>query len=120
MVFQQEHDCKAFGAGIDNDHYNFALPNWGAPRPLSGNQLLSGTAIPNSELGRPGDFYYRTTTQELYGPRTDNNDEVVVSFPVERVPTPNTGYSIAVNFTPRGTTNTIQLFNANWISGTTN
>lgn len=35
----------------------------------NGNTLLNGTAVPTTE-GVNGDFYLRTTTSELYGPKT--------------------------------------------------
>jgi len=35
----------------------------------TGNQLLHGTAVPTTE-GVNGDFYLRTTTSDLYGPKT--------------------------------------------------
>lgn len=38
----------------------------GAP----GSQILSGIAVPAMSLGRIGDFYFRTSTSDFYGPKT--------------------------------------------------
>ncbi|MCA5004538.1 hypothetical protein [Sphingobacterium bovistauri] len=38
----------------------------GAP----GSQILSGTAAPDTSLGRIGDFYFRIATSDFYGPKT--------------------------------------------------
>lgn len=38
----------------------------GAP----GSQILSGIAAPDINLGRIGDFYFRTSTSDFYGPKT--------------------------------------------------
>lgn len=35
----------------------------------AGSQFLSGTTQPNAGHGKPGDFYFRTTTGELFGPK---------------------------------------------------
>lgn len=35
-----------------------------------GNTILSGTTVPGSGVGVNGDYYFRTTTTELYGPKT--------------------------------------------------
>lgn len=52
---------------------------WGAPTNLKGtngqdgapgSQILSGTAVPSMSLGRIGDFYFRTSTSDFYGPKT--------------------------------------------------
>src|SRR5690625_2694892 len=37
-----------------------------------GSQFLSGTAVPASSLGNVGDFYFRTSTSVLYGPKTSS------------------------------------------------
>jgi hypothetical protein len=35
-----------------------------------GATILSGTTVPNSALGHDGDFYLRTNTSEIYGPKS--------------------------------------------------
>lgn len=37
---------------------------------LSGGQILSGTRLPTDRLGTTGDFYFRTGTDQLFGPKT--------------------------------------------------
>ena len=37
-----------------------------------GSQFLSGTSTPSSSLGNVGDFYFRTSTSVLYGPKTSS------------------------------------------------
>ncbi len=37
---------------------------------LDGKTVLNGTAVPAAGLGTNGDFYIRTSTNELYGPKT--------------------------------------------------
>lgn len=52
---------------------------WGAGSSLkgaagtSGTKMLSGTAEPATSLGATGDFYFRTTTGILYGPKTSSS-----------------------------------------------
>ncbi len=36
----------------------------------SGGLVLSGTALPTDRLGTTGDFYFRTSTDQLFGPKT--------------------------------------------------
>ena len=49
---------------------------WGTPINLKGvkgedgSKIYSGTAIPTTSLGNVGDFYFRTTTGDFYGPKT--------------------------------------------------
>lgn len=35
-----------------------------------GSMFYSGTVVPAATLGKVGDFYFRTTTSDLYGPKT--------------------------------------------------
>lgn len=50
--------------------------NWGTPinlkgvRGEDGSRIYSGTTVPASPLGNVGDFYFRTTTGDFYGPKT--------------------------------------------------
>jgi hypothetical protein len=52
---------------------------WGAPTSLkgtngtNGNTILSGTAAPDPTEGVNGDFYLRTDTGELYGPKASGS-----------------------------------------------
>lgn len=55
---------------------------WGNPTVLKGesgspgqpgSQFLSGTTIPSPNIGKPGDFYFRTNTTELFGPKLADN-----------------------------------------------
>jgi hypothetical protein len=41
----------------------------GAPG-ADGRTILNGTGVPSGGLGNDGDFYIRTTTEEIYGPKT--------------------------------------------------
>ena len=49
---------------------------WGIPINLKGvkgadgTRIFSGTTVPSTTLGNVGDFYFRTTTSEFYGPKT--------------------------------------------------
>jgi hypothetical protein len=36
----------------------------------SGGLVLSGTGLPSDRLGTTGDFYIRTVTDQLFGPKT--------------------------------------------------
>lgn len=36
----------------------------------AGSKILSGTAVPAANQGTNGDFYFRTTTADFYGPKT--------------------------------------------------
>ena len=36
----------------------------------AGSQILSGTSVPSTSLGNIGDFYFRTSTSDFYGPKT--------------------------------------------------
>jgi hypothetical protein len=38
----------------------------------NGKGVLSGVTPPAANLGQPGDFYIRTTTSEIYGPKTSS------------------------------------------------
>lgn len=80
------------GTGVDGDFYidtaaaEIYGPKtagvWGSPTSLTGpagpagadgadgNTVLSGTAVPSAGLGVDGDFYLRTTTFSMYGPKT--------------------------------------------------
>lgn len=35
-----------------------------------GSQFYSGTAVPSVGIGKAGDFYFRTSTGDLYGPKS--------------------------------------------------
>ncbi|MCT1526340.1 hypothetical protein [Sphingobacterium hotanense] len=35
----------------------------------AGSKILSGTAVPTASAGSNGDFYFRTTTADFYGPK---------------------------------------------------
>lgn len=37
-----------------------------------GSMIYSGTAVPATSLGKNGDFYFRTTTGDLYGPKASS------------------------------------------------
>ena len=47
---------------------------------LDGNTILNGIAIPNTFVGKDGDFYLKTDTYDLYGPKTGGNWTVVKSL----------------------------------------
>ncbi len=38
---------------------------------VNGTKIYSGTAIPAASIGVNGDYYFRTSTAQLYGPKTD-------------------------------------------------
>lgn len=40
------------------------------PAGAAGSKILSGTAVPTTGTGAVGDFYFRTTTGDFYGPKT--------------------------------------------------
>lgn len=42
------------------------------PAGAAGSKILSGTAVPSVSVGINGDFYLRTTTADLYGPKTSS------------------------------------------------
>ncbi|GAB2586454.1 hypothetical protein GCM10027190_39440 [Spirosoma areae] len=42
----------------------------GGSNGADGKTILSGTTVPSSGLGTDGDFYYRTTNSQFYGPKT--------------------------------------------------
>lgn len=52
------------------------VSGWGSPINLKGIQgadgsrILSGATVPAPSLGRSGDFYFRTTTSDFFGPKT--------------------------------------------------
>ena len=37
---------------------------------IDGSTILSGTVVPLASLGKVGDFYFRTSTADMYGPKT--------------------------------------------------
>ena len=43
------------------------------PQGLPGSQILSGGGAPESDLGAIGDYYLDTNTNELYGPKSQEN-----------------------------------------------
>lgn len=49
---------------------------WGTPINLKGvkgedgSRIYSGTSVPATSLGNDGDFYFRTSTSDFYGPKT--------------------------------------------------
>lgn len=77
--------------GKDGDYYfqtntgNFYGPkignSWGMPVNLKGSvgpkgedgaTIISGAAIPSSNLGKEGDYYFRSLTGDFYGPKTNS------------------------------------------------
>ncbi|MEY2701966.1 MAG: hypothetical protein RLY43_599 [Bacteroidota bacterium] len=46
----------------------------------SGNTILNGTAVPTGLIGANGDFYLRTSTLDLYGPKTSGSWGTPVSL----------------------------------------
>ena len=80
------NDVPAASLGVNGDYY-FRLSNstfygpktaagWGAGVSLrgatgaAGSKILSGTALPAANLGAVGDFYFKSDTYLLFGPKT--------------------------------------------------
>src|SRR5690606_36895715 len=40
---------------------------------VNSNTILNGTAVPNENLGNEGDFYINISTNQIFGPKTNNN-----------------------------------------------
>lgn len=57
-----------WGAGVSLKGANGAV----GPKGADGTKLLSGTAAPTTSQGANGDFYFRTSTGILYGPKTSS------------------------------------------------
>ncbi|TJZ63372.1 hypothetical protein FAZ15_03575 [Sphingobacterium olei] len=76
----------ATNVGVNGDFYfrtttaDFYGPKissgWGTPINLKGvkgddgSRIYSGTSVPATSLGNSGDFYFRTSTSDFYGPKT--------------------------------------------------
>jgi hypothetical protein len=57
-------------AGAKGDTGAKGDPGQAGPPGANGKTVLSGTAAPAAALGTIGDFYIRTTTSDIYGPKT--------------------------------------------------
>ncbi len=91
MIFSG-NDVPAASLGVNGDYY-FRLSNsmfygpktaagWGTPISLrgatgatgaagaAGSKILSGTKLPGTALGAVGDFYFKSDTYLLFGPKT--------------------------------------------------
>ena len=55
-------------APVAGDHLKYDGTNW-VPDAADGKTVLNGTVVPTTE-GVDGDFYIRTDTDEIYGPKT--------------------------------------------------
>jgi hypothetical protein len=52
--------------------YAFYAENSGNSSGTS-NTILNGTALPNENIGNEGDFYINISTNQIFGPKTNNN-----------------------------------------------
>jgi hypothetical protein len=68
MVFYGPRSSGAWPTGVSLKGADGEPGADGAPG-QDGRTLLSGTTAPTSSIGLPGDFYLRTTTNTLYGPK---------------------------------------------------
>jgi hypothetical protein len=65
----------------------------------AGSKILSGTAVPTVSVGANGDFYFRTTTADFYGPKTSSGWGTLINLRGAQGPpgTANVIYSNWIN-----------------------
>lgn len=55
---------------MSSGYIKLPLGGGGGGPGADGKTVLNGTTVPSNALGTNGDFYIRTTTNEIYGPKT--------------------------------------------------
>ncbi|GGH20973.1 hypothetical protein FAZ19_15320 [Sphingobacterium alkalisoli] len=81
-----------FRSGTSDFYGPKTASGWGTPTNLkgatgatgatgaAGSKILSGTAVPPTSIGANGDFYFRTTTADFYGPKATSGWGTPINF----------------------------------------